>query len=1196
MSTTSRFVHLHVHTEFSMLDSTIRVPAKPDQADPKKAKQPNLLSRSVEMKAPALAVTDLNNLFALVKFYKAAEGVGVKPIAGTDLLIAEDGQDPWRMTLLCRDREGYLSLSRLLTRAWMEGHRNEGGVAVHPQWLKDSCQNLFALAGRQSLAGRLAAEGRHDLAEQQLADWQRVFGDGLHLELTRTGRDGEEAFNQFALMAAGQRGLPVIASNDVRFLAPEDFDAHEARVCISTGRVLDDPKRPREYSREQYLKSPEQMAELFADIPDAIDNTLALAQRCNLEMRLGTYFLPNYPVPDDETLDSWIQKMSRDGLEERLQKNPLAPGMSREDYFERLEFELSTIIKMGFPGYFLIVADFIQWGKNQGIPIGPGRGSGAGSLVAWALKITDLDPLPYNLLFERFLNPERVSMPDFDIDFCMDRRDEVIDYVARKYGRERVSQIITYGTMAAKAVVRDTGRVLGFPYGLVDGVSKLIPNILGIHLKDALGMGKEGANSEMASAELIARYESEDDVRDLIDLALQLEDLTRNAGKHAGGVVIGPEPLSEFCPLYAEHDEGGLGKNPVTQFDKNDVEEVGLVKFDFLGLRTLTIIDWAVKAINARHERAGIPPVDISAIPLDDAPTYKDIFANGNTGAVFQFESSGMRRLLKDARPDRFEDLIALVSLYRPGPMDLIPSFNARKHGQEEIIYPDPRTEAILKDTYGIMVYQEQVMQMAQIVGGYSLGGADLLRRAMGKKVPAEMAKHREIFREGAAKDGVSEAKADAIFDLMEKFAGYGFNKSHAAAYALVSYQTAWLKRHYPAEFMAATLSSDMDNTDKVVGFLDEVRNLGLTVLPPRVNESAYMFEAANADTIRYGLGAIKGVGQGACEAVVEERGRKGEYASLLDFCTRIESGKLNRRTLEAMINCGALDGLGKNRATLMLQLPEVLKATEQMAREKASGQNSLFGAPDPVNTAAQLDLPESREWPLAQLLGAERETLGFYLSGHPFDPYASDVKELVGTDLGALDKLVTPARPSKDGEKPAWRQESPVILAGMVVGIRRKGDSQVFMTLEDGKGRVECSAFSDGLAEFGHLMTRDRILVVKGGLREDEFNGGYALRIRQCWDYEQLCADHAVRLSLRVDGRGGAVWQRIDTLLAAHRPGRTPLRLDLLLKGSSGSIAGMLDLGGSGAVRVSTQLLDSLRADPAVRRVKLSCSPPWAN
>jgi len=1197
MSTSSRFVHLHVHTEFSMVDSTIRVPAKPDQADPKKAKQANLLSRSVEMKAPALAVTDLNNMFALVKFYKAAEGVGIKPIAGADLLITEDGQDPWRMTLLCRDREGYLSLSRLLTRAWMEGHRNEGGVAVHPQWLKDGCQNLFALAGRHSLAGRLASEGRHDLAEQQLADWQRVFGDGLHLELTRTGRDGEESFNQFALMAAGQRGLPVVATNDVRFLSPDDFDAHEARVCISTGRVLDDPKRPREYSREQYLKTPEQMAELFADIPDAIDNTLALAERCNVEMRLGTYFLPNYPVPDDETLDTWIQKQSREGLEERLQVHPLAAGMSREDYDARLEFELNTIIKMGFPGYFLIVADFIQWGKNQGIPIGPGRGSGAGSLVAWALKITDLDPLPYNLLFERFLNPERVSMPDFDIDFCMDRRDEVIDYVARKYGRERVSQIITYGTMAAKAVVRDTGRVLGFPYGLVDGVSKLIPNILGIHLKDALGKGKEGVDSEMASAELIQRYETEDDVRDLIDLALQLEDLTRNAGKHAGGVVIGPEPLSEFCPLYAEHDEGGIGKNPVTQFDKNDVEEVGLVKFDFLGLRTLTIIDWAVKAINKRHERAGIPPIDIAHIPLDDTPTYKDIFANGNTGAVFQFESSGMRRLLKDARPDRFEDLIALVSLYRPGPMDLIPSFNARKHGQEEIIYPDPRTEAILKDTYGIMVYQEQVMQMAQIVGGYSLGGADLLRRAMGKKVPAEMAKHREIFREGAAKGGVDGPKADEIFDLMEKFAGYGFNKSHAAAYALVSYQTAWLKRHYPAEFMAATLSSDMDNTDKVVGFLAEVKNLNLKVLPPRVNDSAYMFEAANADTIRYGLGAIKGVGQGACEAVVEQRERGGEYASLLDFCVRVESGKLNRRTLEAMINCGAFDGVGKNRATLALQLPEVIKATEQMAREKASGQNSLFGAPDPVSTASQLDLPESREWPLAQLLNGERETLGFFLSGHPFDPYADDVKELVGTDLGGLDKLIAPAFPSKDGEKRAWRQESPVILAGMVIGVRRKGDSQVFVTLEDGKGRVECSAFSDGLAEFGHLMTKDRILVVKGGLREDEFNGGYALRIRQCWDYEQLCADHALRVSMRVDGRGGPIWQRIDALLAAHRPGRTPLRLDLLLNGKpSGSIAGMLDLGSSGAVRVTPALLDALREDPAVRRVKVKYSPPWAN
>ncbi|KRG73375.1 DNA polymerase III subunit alpha [Stenotrophomonas chelatiphaga] len=1190
----SRFVHLHVHTEFSLADSTIRVPAKPEQADPKKAKQANLLSRSVELGLPALAVTDLNNLFALVKFYKAAEGVGIKPIAGADVMIAEEGQDPWRMTLLCRDREGYLSLSRLLTRAWMEGHRPEGGVAVHPEWLKAGCQNLFALSGRDSLAGRLAAAGKHDLAEQQLADWQRVFGDGLHLELTRTGREGEEAFNQFALMAAGQRGLPVIASNDVRFLAPTDFSAHEARVCIASGRVLDDPKRPRDYSDQQYLKSSEEMCALFADIPDAIDNTRALAERCNIEMRLGTYFLPNYPVPDDETLDSWIRSEARKGLTLRMEKNPVAPGMTLQDYSERLEFELDTIIKMGFPGYFLIVADFIQWGKNQGIPIGPGRGSGAGSLVAWALQITDLDPLPYNLLFERFLNPERVSMPDFDIDFCMDRRDEVIDYVARKYGRERVSQIITYGTMAAKAVVRDCGRVLGFPYGLVDSVAKLIPNILGISLKDAMGEGKD---SEMASPELIQRYQSEDDVRDLIDLARQLEDLTRNAGKHAGGVVIAPEPLAEFCPLFAEHDENGIGRNPVTQFDKNDVEEVGLVKFDFLGLRTLTIIDWAVKAINKRHERAGIPPLDITQLPLDDAPTYKDIFASGNTGAVFQFESSGMRRLLKDAKPDRFEDLIALVSLYRPGPMDLIPSFVDRKHGREEVEYPDPRTERILRDTYGIMVYQEQVMQMAQIVGGYSLGGADLLRRAMGKKVPAEMAKHREIFREGAAKDGVGEAKADAIFDLMEKFAGYGFNKSHAAAYALVSYQTAWLKRHYPAEFMAATLSSDMDNTEKVVGFLDEVRNLGLTVLPPKVNQSAYMFEAATPDTIQYGLGAIKGVGQGACEAVVDERLQKGAYTDLLDFCTRIGSAKLNRRTLEAMINCGALDELGRNRASLALQLPEVIKATEQMARERASGQNSLFGGPDPNAPAIHLELQETDEWPLLQRLTGERDTLGFYLSGHPFDPHRDDVRDLVGTDLGAVEKIWSAASGGGGGGEKRWRPEVQTVLAGQVVGVRRKGESQIFIQLEDGRGRVECSAFSDAMAEFGHLMTKDRILVVKGGLREDEFNGGFALRIRQCWDFDEVCANYATRLSLRVDlRRERPVWERVNALLDRHRPGRTPLRLDLLLKDQEGSLAGMLDVGGESAVRIDSRLIQALRADPAVRTVKVRYSPPWAS
>ncbi len=1187
----SRFIHLHLHTEFSLADSTIRVPEKPADARPEKAERPNLLSRAVELKLPALAVTDRNNLFALVKFYKAAESVGVKPIAGADVCVAEGGDSPWQLTLLCRDHQGYLSLSRLLTRAWMEGHRTDG-VAIDAAWLHGNCDGLFAIAGRQSYAARLAASGRPELAEQHLADLQRCFGENLHLELTRTQREGEDAFNAFALHAASVRGIPVIASNDVRFLDREGYDAHEARVCISTGRVLDDPKRPRDYSAEQYLKTPDEMQALFADVPDAIDNTLSLAQRCNLELTLGQYALPAFPVPSDETLESWIRSESHRGLDRRLAKLPIAVGHTEQSYRARLDLEVDVIVRMGFPGYFLIVADFINWAKDHGIPVGPGRGSGAGSLVAWALGITDLDPIPYDLLFERFLNPERVSMPDFDIDFCMDRRDEVIDYVAAKYGRDRVSQIITYGTMAAKAVVRDTGRVLGFPYGFVDSVAKLIPMTLGVTLKDAMG---EGDNAMLAQ-ELVDRYRDEDDVRDLIDLARQLEDLIRNAGKHAGGVVIAPSPLSDFCPLFAEHDSGGLGRSPVTQFDKDDVEAVGLVKFDFLGLRTLTIIDWAVKAINARAIATGAaldgPPLDISTLPLDDKDTYARVFFTGDTGAVFQFESRGMRELLKRAKPDRFEDLIALVSLYRPGPMDLIPSFIERKHGREKVEYPDARVEPVLRDTYGIMVYQEQVMQMAQIVGGYSLGGADLLRRAMGKKDPGEMARQREIFRDGAGRNDIDARKADAIFDLMEKFAGYGFNKSHAAAYALVSYQTAWLKTHSPAEFMAAVLSSDMDNTDKVVGFLDECRGLKLEVLPPDVNASCYMFVADDHATVRYGLGAIKGVGRGACEAISSERERGGDFVDLLDFCKRVDSSKLNRRALEALVNAGAVDALGNNRASLMLQLPEVMKATDQLAKERDAGQASLFGGGETA-PALEVVLPQVPEWTLAQKLSGERDTLGHYLSGHPMDPCREDLKALVGSDLGELDRIWS-SQPQ--GEKRGWRPEVSAVLAGQVVALRRKGDSQVFVQLEDGRGRIECSVFADAMGEFGHLLTRDRILVVKGGLREDEFSGGFSLRIRQAWDYAALCAQHAQRLSLRLDLREPGLWGRIDALLSQHRPGATPLRLDLLMRQGDCGVAGVLDLNGPKSVRVDAELIDALRAHPGVRAVKLAIARPWVN
>ncbi|MCA0395034.1 MAG: DNA polymerase III subunit alpha [Proteobacteria bacterium] len=1171
-----RFVHLHVHSEYSLADSTIRIP--------------ELVARCAALGQPSVAITDRNNLFSLVKFYRAAEDAGIKPIAGADVMVAEGDEAAWPLTLLCRDREGYLALSRLLSRAWMQGHRHDG-VVVRPAWLHDDHAGLFALAGRHALGGRLFASGRDDLAGAWLGDMQRLYGQHFFLELTRCGLDGEADFNDFALQASGARGIPVLASNDVRFLDADGFEAHEARVCIASGRVLDDPKRPKDYAQGQFLKSSEEMATLFADVPDAIDNTLALAQRCNLELRLGKYYLPAFPVPSDETLDSWIRKEARDGLAARLARHPLAPGHTRESYDARLERELDVIVGMGFPGYFLIVADFINWAKQHGIPVGPGRGSGAGSLVAWALGITDLDPLPYDLLFERFLNPERVSMPDFDIDFCMNRRDEVIDYVAAKYGRDRVSQIITYGTMAAKAVLRDAGRVLGHPYGFVDGLSKLIPLQPAdpLSLEDAIGSSERARKDpSYVVAEFKERYETEDDVRDLVDLALQLEDLTRNAGKHAGGVVIAPSPLSDFCPLYAEHDAEGRGRNPVTQFDMSDVEAVGLVKFDFLGLRTLTIIDWAVKAINARRDPGpGTRPLDITALPLDDKATYQ-LFARGDTVAVFQFESRGMRELLKRARPDTFEDIIALAALFRPGPLGsgMDKQWCDRKHGIEDVSYPHPALEAVLSPTYGVIVYQEQVMQIAQVLAGYSLGGADLLRRAMGKKKAEEMAKERAKFEAGAAANGVDARTATQIFDLMEKFAEYGFNKSHSAAYALVAYQTAWLKVHHPAEFMAAVLSSDMDNTDKVVGFLDEAKAMGLTVLPPDVNASNHMFEAIDDGTIRYGLGAVKGVGRGACEAIIEARGEG--YADLYDFCKRVDSTRLNRRTLEALVHAGALDALAPNRASLMLQLPEVLKATDQIAKNRAAGMFDMFGgggAPD-----IHIDLPTCGEWPLRQKLDGERDTLGHYLSGHPLDPYRDELKALVGHDLGQLDALWA-NRGEEKGR--SWRPETTVVVAGQVLAMRKRGDSQAFVLIEDGRGRLECAFFAEDYFSNAALLTRDRVLVIEGGLREDEFSGGFSLRARRCWDFAQVCQTHALGLALKLDLRVPGSLEGVESLFSRHRPGKTPLRYELLLPTGA---SGKLEVNGGNGIRVDADLPAILRSLPGVQQVRVAMSRPWAN
>jgi DNA polymerase-3 subunit alpha len=1147
----STFVHLHLHTEYSLVDSTIRID--------------RLVNACAAAGMPAVAMTDDSNLFALVKFYGAAEKAGLKPIIGCDLWIGERGDDLTRATVLCQNRDGYLRLSRLLSAAYRERGKSERVFVPRHRLLADN-EGLVALLGRPS---ELIAASDIDAADRALEDWRRGFDDRLYLELTRCGRHDEAAQQSRLLDLASRRDVPVVASNDTRFLAREDFESHEARVCIATGRVLNDPKRPRDYTDQQYLKTPAEMREAFADCPEAIVNAVELAKRLNIEMRFGKYFLPAFPVPQEHTLDSYIRAQAHAGLEERFASYRGELPFPRKDYVDRLDVELDVIVKMGFPGYFLIVADFINWSKQNGIPVGPGRGSGAGSLVAYALKITDLDPLPQDLLFERFLNPERVSMPDFDVDFCMEGRDRVIDYVSRKYGADKVSQIITYGTMAAKAVVRDTGRVLGMGYGHVDSIAKLIPTTLGISLDDAIA----------ESAELRERMANEEEVATLIELARRLEDLTRNAGKHAGGVVIAPTPLPDFAPLYCE--EGGEGV--VTQFDKDDVEKAGLVKFDFLGLRTLTIIDWAVKAINARRAATLEAALDISQLPMDDAATFA-LLSRGDTTAVFQFESRGMKDYIKKLQPQGFDDLVALAALFRPGPLGagMVDNYIDRRHGRAEVDYPHPRLEPILKPTYGVIVYQEQVMQIAQVLAGYTLGGADLLRRAMGKKDSAEMARQRETFENGAAANGVDPAVARSIFDLMEKFAEYGFNKSHSAAYALVAYQTAWLKSHYPAEFMAATMSSDMDNTDKLVGFLDDAKAVcGLTILPPDINASGYMFEALDGKRIRYGLGAIKGVGRAACEAIADQRIAHGPYTSLDHLAQRVDSNRLNKRVLEALVSSGALDGIGHNRATLMNHLPDALKGAEQQARNRDAGQIDIFGNAT-ASAAPTVIVRKLPEWPLLQRLHGEREALGHYLSGHPADAYASELKQLASGPIGKADELYRTLQGT--AEKRRGQIEVPMVFGGIVSsGLRRRGDTMGFATIEDASGRIEVGLFREALNEHAAAFAKDQMIVVAGGLGMDEYSGGYTLKLRQAWTLPQACERFGRGLRIHV---ANAAPRWLDTLVNTLKPalgGGAAVRIAY----QNATARTELQLGDAWRIRILPEVIQELRRLDGVSEVQ---------
>ena len=1157
---TPSFVHLHLHTEYSLVDSTIRID--------------RLVNACAASGMPAVAMTDDSNLFALVKFYGAAEKAGLKPIIGCDLWVGERGDDLTRATVLCQNRDGYLRLSRLLSAAYRERGKSERVFVPRHRLLADNA-GLVALLGRPS---ELIATPDLDAADRALEDWRRGFDDRLYLELTRCGRNDEAAQQSRLLHLASRRDVPVVATNDTRFLAREDFEAHEARVCIATGRVLNDPKRPREYTDQQYLKTPAEMREAFADCPEAIENAVELAKRLNIEMSFGKYFLPAFPVPQEHTLDSYIRAQAHAGLEERFASYRGELPYPRETYVERLDIELDVIVKMGFPGYFLIVADFINWSKQNGIPVGPGRGSGAGSLVAYALKITDLDPLPQDLLFERFLNPERVSMPDFDVDFCMEGRDRVIDYVSRKYGADKVSQIITYGTMAAKAVVRDTGRVLGMGYGHVDSIAKLIPTTLGITLDDAIA----------ESAELRERMANEEEVATLIELARKLEDLTRNAGKHAGGVVIAPTPLPDFAPLYCE--EGGEGV--VTQFDKDDVEKAGLVKFDFLGLRTLTIIDWAVKAINARRAVNGEAPLDITQLPMDDAASYA-LMSRGDTTAVFQFESRGMKDYIRKLQPQGFDDVVALAALFRPGPLGagMVDNFIDRRHGRAEVSYPHPSLEPILKPTYGVIVYQEQVMQIAQVLAGYTLGGADLLRRAMGKKIASEMQQQRSIFEAGAAKNGVDPDVARGIFDLMEKFADYGFNKSHSAAYALVAYQTAWLKAHYPAEFMAATMSSDMDSTEKLVGFLDDAKEVcGLTVLPPDINASTYMFEALDAKRIRYGLGAIKGVGRAACEAIADERKANGPYASLDDLAQRVDSNRLNKRVLEALVSSGALDGFGHNRATLMNHLPEAMKGAEQQARNRDAGQIDIFGNAT-VSAAPEVVIRKLPEWPLLQRLHGERETLGHYLSGHPADAYKAELKQLTSGPIGKAEELYRTLQAT--AEKRRGQIEIPIVFGGIVPsGLRRRGDTMGFAAIEDASGRIEVGLFREALNEYAAVFAKDQMVVVAGGLSIDEYSGGYQLKLRQAWTLAQACERFGRGVRLHVANVAPKWLDLLAKTLKPAQGGNAPVRIAY----QNASARTELQLGDTWRVRILPEVVEELRRIDGVSEVQLSLARASGN
>ncbi|MCY3769793.1 MAG: DNA polymerase III subunit alpha [Gammaproteobacteria bacterium] len=1134
------FVHLHLHSEFSLTDGIVRLGP--------------LVEKCVEFEQPAVALTDVSNLYAFVKFYQACLKKGVKPVIGCDVWIENPLENLQcdRVVLFCQDRDGFRNLSRILTRAYLEG---EAGEKITLRWhdLRRHHSGLICMLDDQyGPVARLSGHDRHPETRDIVRRYHDIFGDRLYFEISRIGRAEEQAYINQVLKLSGEFPVSPVATNRVQYLQADDFGAHEIRVCINEGRVLDDSRRPRNFTNQQYLRSSAEMADLFSDIPEAISNTAEIAKRCNLFIEFDEDFLPEYPESGGAAVEDLLRRKAEAGLAGRFGKEGLyhqdGTPMVEKTYLDRLNNELEVIEQMGYPGYFLIVADFIQWSKDNGIPVGPGRGSGAGSLVAWATGITEIDPLPYGLIFERFLNPERVSLPDFDIDFCVDGRDRVIEYVAEKYGQEQVAQIITFGTMAAKAVVRDVGRVMGYPYGFVDQIAKLIPFQVGMTLDMAFEQEERLRN----------RYQEESDVQQLMDAAFQLEGIARNVGKHAGGVVISPQPLVEYTPLFTDAHLN----QAITQLDKDDLESIGLVKFDFLGLRTLTIIDSAVKMINQQAAADGSSAVDLAAIPLDDADTFEFI-RTGKTTAIFQLESRGMKDLIIRAHPETFEDLIALIAMFRPGPLQsgMVEDFVNRKAGRESISILHPEIEHVLDTTYGVILYQEQVMQIAQTLAGYTLGGADILRKAMGKKLPEEMAKQRETFLDGAVNRGVPKHVANAIFDLMDKFAGYGFNKSHSAAYALVSYHTAWLKTHFPSAYMAATLSAESDHTDKVVSLLADCAALGLEVLPPDINTSFYPFKPLGEDKISFGLGAIKGVGRSVIGEIVEERERGGEFQDLFDFCRRFDMRKVNKRVLEALIKSGSMDKLGKNRAVLMSELVPATRAANQQQSNQQAGQYDMFGVERvQAENSFSADVPD---WTEDERLKAEKETLGLYLTGHPYHQYMQEFAGISEAD-------VSTGRPdtARDG-----------IVAGIIVSVRllktRRGKMAV-VTLDNAVQRIDVVLFSEKYTEYFAKLENEGVLVALGEISADELTGEPRMRAELLFDVEEVrnLALHRIDLHVAAGATRNAT-RSLRRTLDPFRGGKTGLRI---LYTTAIGVSGTINLGKNWCITPGQQLLGALQ------------------